>query len=101
MIVKLKNGEIRNVITIEDALEIVAEFAGTDVSEFIGDKFKELNNNLEFIQSEFDYSENRCEEYCKVVFHIQDEIDIALKQLQSFYALKDKLNSIKDICEDC
>ena len=80
MLVKLKNDEIRNIMKIEDALDIVAEFAGNDVSEYLSTKIEDLNEEIKYGNQDLEDMESQCMEYSTTIFKIQDEVDLVLKQ---------------------
>lgn len=96
-LLELKNGEKRPVMTIDDAIEIVADFAGDEVAEYMKEEIAQLKNELHEALQMADINESRCEEYATIVFQNQNALDLAIERLKQ---VKTELEKAKSQCEE-
>ena len=97
-LITLKNGEVRTIMSIDDALEVVAEFVGDDIAECIKEEIHDIKEDIHYWQQESDMSETRCEAYANLIFSSQMLLESALKSLNN---AKSELETVRDKFEEC
>ena len=97
-LITLKNGEVRTIMSIDDALEVVAEFVGDDIAEYIKEEIHDIKEDIHYWQQESDMSETRCEAYANLIFSSQMLLESALKSLNN---AKSELETVRDKFEEC
>ena len=80
--ITLKNGSSVPVIDFNDIIELVRDALGDEVSECIETEINEWEDEVDYFQSELDYSNNKNGEYVGVIFHAQNEIESIIKELK-------------------
>ena len=91
-LITLKNGEIRTLLDTNDALDIVQEFLGDELADYLKSDFRDLEDAIDRIDSDKNSLETDCENYAITLFNAMAETNDLLKQ---FDALDDLLTSTR------
>ena len=97
-LITLKDDVIVNVFTVEDALQVVSQYAGDELAEYIKSELDNSREELHSVLQMSDINEVRCDEYENLIFNVQNELDLALSKLAD---MRDKFEELKNACEEC